>query len=91
MKKLLLILSLFLSTNCFAGIYTNNNFKPYIGINFGINIANYNYKTDLEDIYYSITTNTGAKIGHNFGVEFFFSQSSTNDLEFISETQARNH
>ena len=34
------------------------------------------YKTDLDDIYYSITANTGAKIGHNFGVEFFFSQSS---------------
>ena len=91
MKKLLLIFSLFLSTNVFASIYTNNNFKPYIGIDFGINIANYNYQTNLDDLYYSLTANAGAKISHNFGVEFFFSQSSSNDLEYISESQARNH
>ena len=91
MKKLFIIFLLLFSTNTFAGIYTNNNFKPYIGIDFGINIANYNYKTDLEDIYYSITANAGAKIGYNFGIELFFSQSSTNDLEYISESQARNH
>ena len=91
MKKILLIFSLFLSTNCFAGIYINNNFKPYIGVDFGFNIANYTYQTDLDDFYYSVTANAGAKIGHNFGVELFFSQSSTNDLEYISESQARNH
>ena len=75
MKKLLLIFSLFLSTNVFASIYTNNNFKPYLGIDFGINIANYNYQTNLDDLYYSLTANAGAKISHNFGVELFFSQS----------------
>jgi hypothetical protein len=92
MKKLLFIFSLFISTNAMSGIYTNNNnFKPYIGIDFGFNIANYNYQTDLDDIYYSITANAGAKIGHNFGIELFFSQSSTNDLEYISELQAQNH
>jgi hypothetical protein len=50
MKKLLLIFLLLFSTNSFADIYLNNNFKPYIGIDFGFNIANYNYKTDLESV-----------------------------------------
>ena len=91
MKKLFIIFLLFFSTNTFAGIYTNNNFKPYIGVDFGFNIANYTYKTDLDDVYYSVTANAGAKIGYNFGIELFFSQSSTNDLEYISESQAQNH
>lgn len=91
MKNLSVIFLLLFSTHAMAGIYTNNNFKPYIGVDFGFNIANYTYETDLDDIYYSITANAGAKIGHNFGVELFFSQSSTNDLEYISEVQAQNH
>ena len=91
MKKILLIFSLFLSTAAGAGIYTNSNFKPYIGVDFGINIADYNYQIDLDDIYYSLSANAGAKIGRNFGFELFFEQSSTNNLEYINETQNHNH
>lgn len=91
MKFVLPIILLFLSSHAIANIYTNNNFKPYIGIDFGVNIADYSYQTDLDNIYYSISANTGAIIGHNFGFELFFSQSSTNNLEHISETESHNH
>lgn len=91
MKKILLTFLLLITTSAGAGIYTNNNFKPYIGANFGLNIAEYNYKTDLEDIYYSVSGNIGAKIGRNFGAELYFSQSATNNLEYIDDFSAVNH
>lgn len=91
MKKLFLLFFIFMTCPAFAGIYTNNNFKPYIGVDFGINIADYNYETDLDNIYYSFSANAGAKIGRNFGFELFFEQSSENNLEYINETQSHNH
>lgn len=91
MKKLFLLFFIFMTCPAFAGIYTNNNFKPYIGVDFGFNIADYNYETNLDDLYYSLSANAGAKIGRNFGFELFFEQSSTNDLENINSGQALNH
>ena len=61
MKKLLFIITLIFPLTGFAGIYTqNNNFKPYIGINAGANIANYTIETDMDETYYSATINAGA-------------------------------
>ena len=91
MKKVLLIISAILPISANAEIYNNTNFQPYIGIDAGINIADYTTKTDLEDISYSATINTGARIGRNFGVELFFSHSSTNNLEHIDDFYAQNH
>ena len=91
MKKILLTFLLLITTSAGASIYTNTYFKPYVGANFGLNIAEYNYKTDLDDIYYSITGNIGAKIGKTFGTELYFSQSATNNLEYIYENLATNH
>ena len=92
MKKFLFAFSLVFPFSSFAGIYTNtNNFRPYVGIDFGLNIADYTVETKLDDQYYSATINAGARIARNFGVELFFSHSSANDLEYISTVDALNH
>mgnify|MGYP003448336156 CR=1 FL=1 len=88
MKKIL-ILSLILSTtNAFA--YTSG-FKPYIGINAGLNLSDYAIKINLDETYYSANINAGARIGNNFGFEFFFTHSSTNNLDFTNSFSASNH
>ena len=86
MRKLFLILPIFISS-----IASASNFKPYIGIDAGLNIADYTIDTELDDQYYSATINAGARIGNNFGVELFFTHSSTNDMEYISATDTLNH
>ena len=86
MKKLFLFFALLISTNALA-----DNFKPYIGIDLGTNIADYNDQTALDDIYYSASLNAGLKIGSNFGAELFFTHSSTNELELVSDVQTQNH
>ena len=92
MKKLLITLVFLSPTYANAGIYTyNNNFRPYIGIEAGLNIADYTYKTDLDETYYSATINAGARIGKNFGIELFFTHSSTNELEYIYDIDILNH
>ncbi len=88
MKKLSAIFAIVCATSAHA--YTSE-FQPYVGIDAGLNIADYAYQTDLEDIYYSGTLNAGARIGRNFGVELFFSHSSTNNLEYIDDFYAQNH
>lgn len=87
MKKLFFILPVLIcgTTNAYS------NFKPYIGIDAGLNIADYTIDTELDDQYYSGTINAGARIGNNFGVELFFTHSSTNDMEYISTTDTLNH
>lgn len=86
MKKLFFILPVLIcnTTNAYS------NFKPYIGIDAGLNIADYNIETELNDMYYSATINAGARIGKNFGVELYFTHSSTNDIRYI-QTFDLNH
>ncbi|MBQ5699760.1 MAG: outer membrane beta-barrel protein [Alphaproteobacteria bacterium] len=92
MKKILFVmLAGVFSFNAYAGIYTNNNFRPYLGIDAGLNIADYTMDTELDENYYSATINAGARIGKNFGVELFFSHSSTNELEYVHMFSAINH
>lgn len=92
MKKILFIITLLFPLSGFCGIYTyNNNFRPYIGINAGLNIADYTIKTDMDDQYYSATINAGARIGSNFGLEFFFTHSGNNTLELTSTFETINH
>lgn len=91
MKKIIIIISLLFPLSGFSGIYTNTNFKPYIGINGGINFTEYSIDTKLNDTYYSAAINTGARIGKNFGTELFFSHSSTNNLENINDLTSINH
>ena len=74
MKKILFILPIILSTNAFA-----DNFIPYVGLDAGLNIADYAYEIDLEEQYYTATINAGMRIGSNFGVELFFTQSADNE------------
>lgn len=74
MKKILFILPIILSTNAFA-----DNFIPYVGLDAGLNIADYTYDQDLEEQYYTATINAGMRIGSNFGVELFFTQSADNE------------
>lgn len=88
MKKLSAIFAIVCATSAHA--YTSE-FQPYVGIDAGLNIVDYAYQTDLEDVYYSGTLNAGARIGRNFGVELFFSHSSTNNLEYIDDFYAQNH
>lgn len=86
MKRIIFLFTLFFSTTSFANIYTNNsNFRPYIGINGGVNIANYTMQLDLDSDFISATINAGAKIGHNFGIELFFSHSSSNSLDIADQ------
>lgn len=80
MKKILFVLPLILSTNAFA-----NNFTPYIGLDAGLNIADYTYDQDLEEQYYTATINAGMRIGSNFGVELFFTQSADNENTLVYE------
>lgn len=87
MKRKLISLFLIL----FATTTHANEFQPYIGINAGLNISDYTYKSELDETYYSATVNTGARIGRNFGAELFFTHSSTNDLEYINDFDALNH
>ena len=92
MKKILILSTILFTTATHAGIYTNTgNFRPYIGIDAGLNIADYTYKTELDETYYSATINAGARIGRNFGVELFFTHSSTNELENTYDFSATNH
>lgn len=92
MKKLLFIITFIFPLSGFAGIYTNTeNFRPYIGMNAGLNIADYTIKTDMDENYYSATINAGARIGANFGLEFFFTHSGNNNLELASEFETINH
>ena len=74
MKKIIFILPIILSANAFA-----DNFTPYIGMDAGLNIASYNNDIDLEEQYYTGTINAGMRIGQNFGVELFFTQSADNE------------
>lgn len=91
MKNILIILAIIFPIFANAGIYTNTNFRPYIGVSGGMNIMDYTMDIDLDDLYYSATINTGARIGSNFGAELFFSQSSTNNLEYVYDLTATNH
>ncbi len=92
MKKILILITALIPLSVNANIYTNSgNFAPYIGIDAGLNIADYIYQTDLDDIYYSATLNAGARIGRNFGVELFFTHSSTNNLDSANNYEALNH
>lgn len=92
MKKILILFAIFISNSVFAGIYTNNNnFRPYIGINAGYNVANYTIPENLDKNYISATINAGARIGNNFGVELFFSHTSTNTLDYIYSYYTVNH
>ena len=89
MKYFVLILLVFFTNNALANYF--KNIKPYIGIDMGLNFADYNYNTDLDDIYFSVSANTGLRLKKNLGLEIFFTQSSTNKLNFISDNQAQNH
>ena len=89
MKYFLLFLLVFFTNNSFANSF--KNIKPYIGIDMGLNFADYRYNTDLDDLYFSVSTNTGLRLKKNLGLEIFFTQSSTNKLNFISDNQAQNH
>lgn len=93
MKKLVVLFIIFFTNVSFANIYINTpNFKPYIGINAGFNIANYTVQIDdLDKEYVSATINAGARIGRNFGIELFFSHSSTNSLDYIYDYYTVNH
>ena len=92
MKKLFIIFTILAPLYANAGIYTNSeNFRPYIGVDAGLNISDYTYKTDLDETYYSATLNAGARIGRNFGAELFFTHSSTNELEYVYDYDAINH
>ncbi len=92
MNKLLLITILLLPIPGFAGIYTNPvNIRPYAGLNTGLNIADYTIKTDIDEQYYSATINAGARIGTNFGLEFFFTHSGNNNIELTSTLETINH
>ncbi|MBO5946899.1 MAG: outer membrane beta-barrel protein [Alphaproteobacteria bacterium] len=92
MKKILILSTILFTYAAHGAIYTNTgNFRPYVGIDAGLNIADYTYTTDLDETYYSATINAGARIGNNFGVELFFSHSSTNDLEYTQYLSAINH
>ena len=92
MKRLLLISACLLPICANAGIYThNNNFRPYIGIDAGLNIADYTLQTDLDETYYSAKINAGARIGRNFGVELFFTHSSTNNIQYTQYVNAIEH
>ena len=91
MKKLLFIISLFICDYAQAGIYINNNIKPYIGINFGFNILDYTINTELDNKYTSATINAGTRIGNNFGAELFFSHSAKNSIQYITDLDTLDH
>ncbi|MBP3397352.1 MAG: outer membrane beta-barrel protein [Alphaproteobacteria bacterium] len=89
MKK---ILSLFVGVMLVVvGTAGASNFKPYIGVDAGLNIADFTTRLDFDDRFYSATINAGARIGRGFGVEFFFTHSSSNELDYIIVAEALNH
>lgn len=86
MKKKIILLTILFPISAQAGIYTNtDNFRPYIGMDAGLNIASYNNDIDLEEQYYTATINAGMRIGSNFGVELFFTQSADNENTLVYE------
>jgi hypothetical protein len=89
MKYFFLFLLVFFTNDALANYF--KNIKPYIGIDMGLNFADYKYNTDLDDLYFSVSTNAGLRLKKNLGLEIFFTQSSTNKLNFISDNQAQNH
>lgn len=92
MKKIIIMFACMLPICANAGIYNqNSNFRPYVGIDAGLNVADYTVETDLDEIYYSAKINAGARIGRNFGVELFFAHSSTNNLEYVQYLSAIEH
>lgn len=92
MKKLFITFAILAPLYANAGIYTNSeNFRPYIGVEIGLNIADYATRTNLDEQYYSATINAGARMGRNFGLEFFFTHSGDNELEFVSSYDTINH
>ena len=92
MKKFLILFVVFFTNSAFANIYINTpNFNPYVGINAGFNVANYTIQSNLDNEFISATINAGARIGNNFGVELFFSHTSTNTLDYIYSYYTVNH
>lgn len=92
MKKLFFIIAVLIPIYANGQIYTNTgNFRPYIGIDAGLNIADYSIKTDLDDVFYSAKINAGIRIGNNFGAGLFFTHSSSNKLEHTQTLSAVNH
>ena len=91
MKYNLIIALFFIPLYANAQIYNNSNFRPYIGIDAGLNIADFTTDTDLDNNFYSATINGGLLIGNNFGIGLFFTHSSTNNLEYQREFTASNH
>lgn len=91
LNKIILLIFILSPLSANAGVYANTNFRPYLGIDIGLNIADYTYNTNLSDTYSSATINAGARIGQTFGAELFFTHSSTNNLEFIYDLNAINH
>lgn len=92
MKKLLVITAVLIPVCANAGIYTNTgNFRPYIGIDAGLNVADYSIQTDLDDVFYSAKLNAGIRVGKNFGAGVFFTHSSSNKLEHTITQGVVNH
>ena len=92
MKKILILSTILFTTAAHAGIYTNTgNFRPYIGIDAGLNIADYTLQTDLDETYYSAKINAGARIGRNFCVELFFTDSSANNIQYAQYLNTIEH
>ena len=87
MKKLLLLFMMGFCVSAHA-----SNFKPYVGVDAGLNIADYTSNiTNMDDRFWSATINAGARIGRGFGVELFFTHSSANDLEYLFVAEVLNH
>lgn len=82
MKKIYIAALVFL-LNCVPSY--SNTFSPYIGLDLGANVANYTFETELDDVYYYGTINAGARIGGNFGVEFFAALSDKNEIEYTND------
>lgn len=88
MKKIYTLL--FLLLPCTLHAY-DSAFQPYIGIDAGLNIADYAYDIPNDKNYYTATINAGARIGGNFGVELYYSASSTTNAEYIYNYETIDH
>ena len=88
MKKIFTLFFILLCTSSYAN---TAHFRPYIGFDGGLSIADYTTDIAQEENYYSATINAGARIGRNFGFELFFTHSSSNDAEYIYSLETLNH
>lgn len=80
MKKIIATILLFIFSTLPG---QSKDFAPYLGVDIGLNIAQYTSDYGLDENYYNGTINAGARIGSNFGIELFYTHTLPNEVDYV--------